>query len=302
MMKALLRLAPLACVAIASAAAQDLVLPLGTERTAGVGMALGVSDGHIRVMQVMPDSPAALSGQIGENDRVLAVGEGEEPSVSLEGKTITECVALIRGEAGTKVRITVLPEKASPSAAREVILTRDELNNPLGLALDATLLNPGTDAPELRYTRLEDGKDASLKLAHRGRVVVLEFWATWCGPCQEAMTAMQALAAKNEGHKDKLAFLTISIDGDAGGAPDPAAMAAKVAAHAKSKKWNRTTNGWSAIEGRRDWYVGSLPTTYVIGADGKIIAANPTAEKLRRSSHPRSSPDPCAALCVTAAV
>jgi DsbE subfamily thiol:disulfide oxidoreductase len=46
-------------------------------------------------------------------------------------------------------------------------------------APDFTLLNP-------------DGKKVSLK-DFRGKVVFLNFWATWCGPCREEMPAMQRL-------------------------------------------------------------------------------------------------------------
>jgi thiol-disulfide isomerase/thioredoxin len=265
-----------ACLHAACARAVELGEP---ERTAGVGIALGVTAGEITVMQVMPDSPAAASQRISATDRILAVGQEEEPAVSLAGKTMEECVELIRGHAGTRVRLTVLPESAPPTAARDVMLTRDELKNPLGLALDGTLLIPGTAAPELRYVRLSDGKEVSLTEAHRGQMVVVQFWATWCAPCQHAVTETQELAARHSGRKG-VTFLTISIDGGSNAAKE-AAVLEKVVAHAKKKGWTRTTNGWASIEGRRDWYVGAVPLVYVVGADGKILAADPGAEKLK---------------------
>ena len=54
-----------------------------------------------------------------------------------------------------------------------------------------------------------DGKDVSLA-SLKGKVVVISFWATWCGPCKEEMPHLQALY--NE-FKDKgLVVLSISTD------------------------------------------------------------------------------------------
>jgi thiol-disulfide isomerase/thioredoxin len=269
----------LACFMASSVRAVEFGL-LGTdEHTAGVGIALGSEEEFIFVAKIIPDSPAAASQQIHEGDRILAMGEGEEPSISLVGKSILDCVGLIRGTAGSRVRLTVMPKGGTEKSAREVLLTRDELQNQLGLALDATLLKPGTAAPELRYVRLDDGKETTLAEACRGKMVMVDFWATWCAPCQQVITDLQKLAAKHADQKDRIVFLTISIDGDSASAKGPAVLK-KVAAHAKGKGWTATTNGWASIEGRKDWYIGTVPTTYLIGADGKIIVANPDAKTM----------------------
>jgi peroxiredoxin len=222
----------------------------------------------------MPESPAAASKQIHEGDRLLAVGEGEAPPVSLVGKTMEECVLLVRGPAGSRVRLTVCPEGAPASQARDVLLTRDDILNPLGLALDATLLKVGTPAPELGYVRLNDGKATTLSDAHRAQVVVLQFWATWSTPAQQAVTEMQKIAAAHASRKDKVAFLAISIDGDSATASTTTGVLDKVSAHVKKTQWPHTENGWASVQGRSDWYIGTVPLIYVIGADGKILAAD----------------------------
>ena len=55
----------------------------------------------------------------------------------------------------------------------------------------------GYPAPDFTLKTL-DGKSFTLS-AHRGTPVVLNFWATWCGPCQNEMPAMQATATRYAG-------------------------------------------------------------------------------------------------------
>src|SRR5205807_8303377 len=51
----------------------------------------------------------------------------------------------------------------------------------------------GAPAPDFEWTSL-DGQTLRLS-AYRGKVVVVNFWATWCPPCREEMPALQRVAA-----------------------------------------------------------------------------------------------------------
>ena len=62
--------------------------------------------------------------------------------------------------------------------------------------------------PEFTYVD-EQGKDHSLKEL-RGKVVLLNLWATWCGPCRHEMPWLDAL--KNKYKDQPFEMLTISID------------------------------------------------------------------------------------------
>jgi peroxiredoxin len=70
----------------------------------------------------------------------------------------------------------------------------------------------GSPAPEFSLARLGDGGPVRLGDL-RGRVVLVNFWATWCKPCEDEMPAMQRLYEALAGPGFEL--LAISVDEDA---------------------------------------------------------------------------------------
>ncbi len=91
----------------------------------GIGATLTSTDGYIRVVSVVPGGPAALDGRLQPEDRIIAVTqEGKEP-VDVVDMSVDNAVKLIRGKAGTKVTLSVLPGKKGRNAVPESItLTR----------------------------------------------------------------------------------------------------------------------------------------------------------------------------------
>jgi thiol-disulfide isomerase/thioredoxin len=76
------------------------------------------------------------------------------------------------------------------------------------VALAATGMGAGKKAPGLSLKTLQG---ESRKLADlSGQVVVVNFWATWCGPCQEELPRLSKLAAGYAGKPVK--FVAVSID------------------------------------------------------------------------------------------
>lgn len=89
----------------------------------GVGALLGQDDGVTIIREIVPGGVIAKDGRLKVGDKLLAVGEGETGEmVDIEGLRISQVVRLVRGKAGTKVRLEV--ESGSTKERFTVVLTR----------------------------------------------------------------------------------------------------------------------------------------------------------------------------------
>ncbi len=92
----------------------------------GIGAQLHEDDGYCTIMSLVPGGPAAKSKEINENDRILAVAQGDKPPVDVVDMDLEKVVQLIRGPKGTEVRLTISPGPAH-TARKVVTLIRDEI-------------------------------------------------------------------------------------------------------------------------------------------------------------------------------
>ena len=70
-------------------------------------------------------------------------------------------------------------------------------------------VSPGDKAPEFTLKNVQDGKQVSLA-DFKGKVLLIDFWATWCGPCKKVMPHYDKLLKENR--ERGLVVLAISID------------------------------------------------------------------------------------------
>ncbi|MCC5793384.1 MAG: carboxy terminal-processing peptidase [Chromatiales bacterium] len=95
----------------------------------GVGASLQLNDDLVTVLNIIPGGPADIDGRIKANDRITAVGQGEDGEmVDVVGWQLDDVVQLIRGRQGTVVRLQILPADALPGSQERVVdLVRDKI-------------------------------------------------------------------------------------------------------------------------------------------------------------------------------
>ena len=130
-------------------------------------------------------------------------------------------------------------------------------------------LKAGAKFPDFQVKDLE-GKPLSIA-NYKGKVVLIDFWATWCGPCVAELP--NVLAAYDKYHKDGFEIIGISLDSDQ----------TKLEKFIKDKKmtWPQFFDGkgWKNELGQK-YGVNSIPATYLLNGEGIIIGENLRGEKL----------------------
>src|SRR3954453_22871744 len=95
----------------------------------GIGASLQLVDDYVTIMNVIEGGPAAVAGTLSQNDRIVSVGQGNEGTFTdVIGWRLDDVVQLIRGKAGTSVRLQVLPAGAAPGTAEKTLeFTRNKV-------------------------------------------------------------------------------------------------------------------------------------------------------------------------------
>ena len=101
--------------------------PCLAQDVAGIGVALNKENGGFVVKQVLAGGPAASSGKIKMNDRIIAIAEGDKPAVKTEGLEISKIIQMIRGTKGTTVHLTIQSGAAENAEPQIVSLVRGEI-------------------------------------------------------------------------------------------------------------------------------------------------------------------------------
>lgn len=128
---------------------------------------------------------------------------------------------------------------------------------------------PGVEAPEIEANTLA-GTPFKLS-ALRGKIVLVDFWATWCGPCVAELPNVRKLY--EEYHAAGLEVVSISIDQNAG--------AIRKFLAKQPIPWPQiwAENGVKAPLSQR-YGVTSVPATFLVGPDGRVRAKDLRGDEL----------------------
>ena len=120
---------------------------------------------------------------------------------------------------------------------------------------------------ELEFTDAISGSTISMA-GLKGKVVVIDFWATWCGPCVAEMPTMKKLYEKF--HGQGVEFLGISLDQpkEKGGLD-----ALKKFVKEQEIRWPQYYQGkfWEG-DFSRSWGINSIPSMFVVDQEGKLVS------------------------------
>jgi thiol-disulfide isomerase/thioredoxin len=195
------------------------------------------------VSNVLRRSPAALSGlEVGD----IVLGVNGEPV--LEPTQLSRFIA----SAGAGGRANLIVQRGTEQRLLAVPLA----HNP-GLEGQLRLGFLDAPAPEFAGVEVAQGNAVPTLQALRGRVVVLEFWATWCGACRALLPTLNSWHERYPAERAQIVSVTI----------DPALKAARDAAQlgmhyaVLSDPEGQTAQLYQAF---------ALPTLFVIDQDGVV--------------------------------
>jgi len=196
----------------------------------------------------------AIIDKIKSKDEVKAYIEDE-----INNKGVTSPVFLSKLE-------EIYIEKKLPISEYEAISQKADLAAKEKNAQNIIAKFGSATASDFSLKNLE-GKEIKLS-DYRGKIVVLDFWATWCGPCKASFPKMQDLVEKYKNEDVQFLFVNTWEKGK------DEEIFENVSKFISEKKYSFNVLLDNKAEVVRNYKIDGIPTRIVIGKDGKIITSD----------------------------
>jgi peroxiredoxin len=135
-------------------------------------------------------------------------------------------------------------------------------------------------APDFTVPRIVGkGRGDQIRLSdYQGKLVLLDFWASWCGPCVAEMPAIKDLQ-KTFGSDSRFQLIGLSCD--------QTAEAAERCIKENGLVWTHGFAGnlLAGVNAGKVYKVRAIPATFLIGPDGRILAKNLRGALLKDAVH-----------------
>jgi len=154
----------------------------------------------------------------------------------------------------------VLETQISPVTKEKFAQHADQIIKQLSSSLNTPSVG---DEVKVAFSSIND---KSVDLASmKGKVVLIDFWATWCEPCKQELPHLQELYSKH--NKEGFEILGISLD------EDKAALSDFIASNKITWENKFSGQAWED-ELVETFSISGIPATFLVGKDGKIAAVN----------------------------
>jgi thiol-disulfide isomerase/thioredoxin len=185
-----------------------------------------------------------------------------------------------------EVSARLTAQDPSSSIASEYSMIISQIEQQVTMETAAAKIKVGEPAPEIALPG-PDGKIRKLS-SYKGKVVLIDFWASWCGPCRKENPHVVEVYHKYK--KKGFEIFSVSLDGidsrTAQRFTDPAQL--KEQTDATKARWigaiEQDQLAWDGhVSDLKKWEcapagiygVRSIPQTFLVGRDGNIVAINP---------------------------
>jgi thiol-disulfide isomerase/thioredoxin len=136
----------------------------------------------------------------------------------------------------------------------------------------ALRVQKGVDPAQMAFTALNGEKTDLAKL--RGKLVLIDFWATWCKPCVAELPHLKAVYEK---YRDQ-GLEVVGISFDLAEAKEE--LVGFLKKHEVTWPQSFEGKGWGENRYQRIYGIGELPTVFLLDKEGKLVDKNARGERL----------------------